>query len=125
MEAKNKVVLEFNVSSEALQNIVTFLPSMKTPTINTLYGDRGYAVKVVVPRSDVTSLLPRIKACGGERSEKILLSFDCQKRIGHFGQLFEPSRAMKKKDKLHFFHARKLYHPLTGWLISPNSNFAP
>lgn len=65
LEAKNKVVLEFNVSSDALQNVITFLPSMKTPTVNTLFGDRGFAVKVVVPRSEVTSLLPRIKAAGG------------------------------------------------------------
>ncbi len=66
LEARNKVVLEFNVTNEALESVVKFLPSMKTPTINSLYGSQGgYAVKVVVPRADVTQLLPMIKAHGG------------------------------------------------------------
>jgi ATP phosphoribosyltransferase len=66
LEARNKVVLEFNVTAAALDSVVKFLPSMKTPTINSLFGpDGGFAVKVVVPRSDVPQLLPKIKASGG------------------------------------------------------------
>ena len=66
LEARNKVVLEFNVTAEALPAVVKFLPSMKTPTINSLFGDQGgFAVKVVVPRGEVPQLLPKIKASGG------------------------------------------------------------
>jgi ATP phosphoribosyltransferase len=38
---------------------------MREPTIAQLHGSAGYAVKVVVPRADLATLIPQIKALGG------------------------------------------------------------
>jgi ATP phosphoribosyltransferase-like protein len=38
---------------------------MREPTIATLHGDAGYAVKAAVPRRAVASIIPRVKAAGG------------------------------------------------------------
>jgi ATP phosphoribosyltransferase len=41
------------------------LPCMREPTVSTLHGGAGYAVKAAVPRSDLPTVIPRLKACGG------------------------------------------------------------
>jgi ATP phosphoribosyltransferase-like protein len=38
---------------------------MREPTIATLHGNAGYAVKAAVPRADLPTLIPEIKARGG------------------------------------------------------------
>jgi ATP phosphoribosyltransferase len=65
IHAKNKVFVEFNVTKELLEDVVAFLPAMKKPTINSLYGGEGFAVKAVVSRSEITTLLPKIRQHGG------------------------------------------------------------
>lgn len=65
LEARRRVMLEANISSEKLPALVDMLPCMREPTVARLHGDAGYAVKVAVPRSDLPTLIPAIKACGG------------------------------------------------------------
>ncbi len=65
LEARSRVMLEVNVSKELLERIVEILPCMREPTVSPMHGAGGYAVKVAVPRSELPSVIPAIKACGG------------------------------------------------------------
>lgn len=65
LEARRRVMLEVNVSREDLEKVIDILPCMREPTISTLHRDAGYAVKAAVPRSQLATLIPKIKACGG------------------------------------------------------------
>ena len=50
LEARGKVLVKLNVAADDLDAVIELLPAMKTPTVNELYGDAGYAVETVVPR---------------------------------------------------------------------------
>jgi ATP phosphoribosyltransferase len=65
LDARQRVMLEVNVSPDRLEAICAALPCMREPTIAPLHGGAGYAVKAAVPRADLPMLIPRIKACGG------------------------------------------------------------
>ncbi|MBY0312766.1 MAG: ATP phosphoribosyltransferase [Phycisphaerales bacterium] len=65
LEARRRVMLEVNVSRASLERVIAALPCMREPTISTLHGDAGYAVKAAVPRADLPTLIPEIKARGG------------------------------------------------------------
>ncbi len=65
LEARKRVMLELNVDSGALEAVIGLLPSMGAPTVAPLHGDSGYAVKAAVPRNDLPSLIPDLKAAGG------------------------------------------------------------
>ncbi len=65
LEARNRVMLEVNVASVDLQALVEVLPAMREPTVSTLQGNGGFAVKVAVPRKDLALLIPVIRRHGG------------------------------------------------------------
>jgi ATP phosphoribosyltransferase len=65
LEARRRVMLELNVGAESLASVVAILPCMKQPTVSRLHGEAGYAVKAAVPREDLPTLIPAIKARGG------------------------------------------------------------
>lgn len=65
LEARQRVLLEVNVTPEVLQQVVQALPCMREPTISALHGDQGFAIKVAAPRKDLPALITRIKALGG------------------------------------------------------------
>lgn len=65
LEARRRVMLEVNVSRASLERVIAALPCMREPTISMLHGDAGYAVKAAVPRADLPTLIPEIKARGG------------------------------------------------------------
>jgi len=65
LEARRRVMIEANVSAEALDRLVEILPSMREPTISPLRSSSGFAVKAAVPRSDLARVIPLIKARGG------------------------------------------------------------
>lgn len=65
LEARRRVMVEVNVSEEKLEALLEVLPCMRQPTVSTLAGGEGFAVKAAVPRSDLPSVVPRIKAAGG------------------------------------------------------------
>jgi ATP phosphoribosyltransferase len=65
LEARRRVMLEINVSPEALDAVVAILPCMRGPTISQLHGNAGYALKAAVPRDRLPLLIPEIKARGG------------------------------------------------------------
>ncbi len=65
LQARERVMLEVNVSNEQLEAVVSNLPCMREPTISALHGTAGYAVKGAVLKKDLPRIIPKIKACGG------------------------------------------------------------
>jgi len=65
LEARRRVMLEVNVTSERLDSVIAALPCMREPTIAALHGGTGYAVKAAVPRDQLTRLIPELKNRGG------------------------------------------------------------
>lgn len=62
--ARNRVMLEMNVSKARFSDLVSGIPAMKSPTVAPLYGDDGYAVKIVVKKDEVPVLMPKLKSLG-------------------------------------------------------------
>ena len=75
LDARDRVMLEMNVSRARFEDLVKGLPSMKSPTISPLYGDDGYAIKIAVKKSEVPNLLPRLKELGATD----ILEYDLRK----------------------------------------------
>jgi len=65
LEARARVIVEINVSAERLEDVIAVLPAMREPTISSLHGQAGFAVKSAVPRADLPRLILLIKARGG------------------------------------------------------------
>ena len=49
---------------DKFENMVKSLPAMRSPTVAPLYSDDGYAVKIAVNKSEVPTLLPKLKEFG-------------------------------------------------------------
>lgn len=64
LEARGKVLVKLNVAAEALDAVIALLPAMKTPTVNELYGEAGYAVETVVAKAGINTLIPALKDSG-------------------------------------------------------------
>lgn len=65
IEARRRVMLEINVSADRLDGLIEILPSLREPTIASLHGGGGFAVKAAVPRERLATLLPLIRERGG------------------------------------------------------------
>ncbi len=65
LNARRRVMIEVNSPAERLEALVALLPSMREATVAPLYGNQGYAVRAAVPRNELPSLIPAIKAAGG------------------------------------------------------------
>ncbi len=65
LEARVRVMLELNVSNENLAGVIEVLPCMRTPTVAPMHNDDGFAVKVAVPREQLTQVIPLIRQRGG------------------------------------------------------------
>ncbi|MFQ5639562.1 MAG: ATP phosphoribosyltransferase [bacterium] len=64
LDARQRVMLEMNVSGAQLEDIIAILPCMRAPTISSLYGEQGYAVKVAVKKHQAAKLIPVLKRKG-------------------------------------------------------------
>jgi ATP phosphoribosyltransferase len=64
LEARGKVLVKLNVGEADLAGVIELLPSMKSPTVSKLFGEDGYAVETVVPKSDINTLIPALKDHG-------------------------------------------------------------
>jgi len=65
LDARRRVMLEFNLDAQRVESVLPLLPAMREPTIARLQSDDGVAVRAAVPRAKLTALLPAIKAVGG------------------------------------------------------------
>ncbi|MFT4541440.1 MAG: ATP phosphoribosyltransferase [Planctomycetota bacterium] len=64
IEARSRAMVELNVGSRELESVIERLPCMREPTISGLYGKTGFAVRAAVPRADLPTLVPELKARG-------------------------------------------------------------
>jgi ATP phosphoribosyltransferase len=64
LDARGKVLVKMNVSGEQLAAVLTLVPSLKSPTVNELAGDGGFAVETVVAKSQINTLIPALKDAG-------------------------------------------------------------
>ena len=64
LEARQRVMLDVNVSAEALEAVCGTLPCMREPTISPLHSSSGFAVKAAVLRDDLPRLVPLLKSRG-------------------------------------------------------------
>lgn len=65
LEARQRVMVELNVSSANLDAVVEALPCMREPTVSHLRSESGFAVKVAVRRGELPQIVPLIKQLGG------------------------------------------------------------
>jgi ATP phosphoribosyltransferase len=65
LEARRRVMVELNVSAEALPRVLEALPAMRVPTVAPLCENQGFAVKAAVPRRGLPELIVALKARGG------------------------------------------------------------
>ena len=64
LDGRKRVLLEMNCEEDRLDDVVSMLPAMKSPTISKLYRQSGFALKAAVLKSEVRDLLPRLRAAG-------------------------------------------------------------
>ena len=64
LDARDKVMIEMNVTNEKFDALVKGIPSMRSPTVSPLFGNNGFAVKIAVTKSEVPILLPKLKELG-------------------------------------------------------------
>ena len=64
LNARGRVMLEMNVAKDKFDSLVKGLPSMRSPTVSSLFGDNGYAVKIAVNKCEVPTLLPKLQSLG-------------------------------------------------------------
>jgi len=66
MVAQNMVGLKMNVPPDCLHKVVSLLPALRRPTVNTLADESGYAVETVLNEKVARSLIPKLKRAGAE-----------------------------------------------------------
>ena len=64
LEARGKVLVKMNVPGDRLEAVIDLIPSMKSPTVNELYGGSGFAVETVVAKSEINVLIPALRDGG-------------------------------------------------------------
>ncbi|MDH3752820.1 MAG: ATP phosphoribosyltransferase [Acidimicrobiia bacterium] len=64
LEARGKVLVKLNIAAANLDAVTEQLPSMKAPTVNELFGGRGYAVETVVEKTEINVLIPALRDLG-------------------------------------------------------------
>jgi len=63
LDGRERVMLEMNIPKEQFESLAN-LPAMRSPTVATLYGDAGYAVKIAVKKNEVPDIIPKLKKLG-------------------------------------------------------------
>jgi len=64
--AMGKVGLKLNVSRDNLDRVMKLLPSLKAPTISSLYSEEWFAIESVIDTGVVRDLIPRLLEAGAE-----------------------------------------------------------
>jgi ATP phosphoribosyltransferase len=66
IRARGNVLLKLNVAADKLAAVTAILPAMSSPTITSLARGDMHAVEAVVPKRGVNTLIPAVKAAGGQ-----------------------------------------------------------
>lgn len=73
LEARGKVLLKLNVSSDDIDGVVALLPAAKSPTISQL-ASGGFAVETVVAKRGINTLIPALIDAGASDVLEIPIS---------------------------------------------------
>jgi ATP phosphoribosyltransferase len=74
IRARGNVLLKLNVGAADLAAVTQILPAMSSPTITSLARGDMHAVEAVVPKKDVNTLIPALRAAGGRDILEIPIS---------------------------------------------------
>ncbi len=74
LEARGKVLVKLNVAADQLTGVIDLLPSLRSPTVSELFGQGGFAVETVVPKSEINTLIPALKDRGATDIIELALS---------------------------------------------------
>jgi ATP phosphoribosyltransferase len=74
LEARGKVLVKLNVAEADLDAVIALVPALKAPTVSKLFGERGYAVETVVPKTAINTLIPALKDAGASDILELPLS---------------------------------------------------
>ncbi len=66
IDARRRVMVKLNVGVEALPKVIELLPAMRAPTVSELAEEGFFAVETVVPKAEINTLIPGLKALGAE-----------------------------------------------------------
>jgi ATP phosphoribosyltransferase len=64
LDARRRVMVEANCPAPDLEAVLAVLPAMREPTVSSLAGGQGFAVKAAVERSALAALVPALKSAG-------------------------------------------------------------
>jgi ATP phosphoribosyltransferase len=64
LKARERVMMDLNVSQTDLATVIACLPSMRQPTISPLSDSGWVAVRSAVPRNQLAEMIPQLKAAG-------------------------------------------------------------
>ena len=64
LDARGRVLVKMNVAAGQLNAVLALLPSMKSPTVNELAGEGGFAVETVVSKTQINTLIPELVDAG-------------------------------------------------------------
>jgi ATP phosphoribosyltransferase len=64
LDARGKVLVKLNVAASHLEAVLALVPSLKSPTVNQLAGEGGFAVETVVAKNQINRLIPALKDAG-------------------------------------------------------------
>ena len=64
LEARDNVLVKMNANPAALSTVIELLPCLKSPTVNELYEEGGFAVEAVVPKLVINTLIPELLSAG-------------------------------------------------------------
>ena len=64
LDARVRVLLDMNVTGDRLDAVVRMLPAMRSPTVQPLHGEGGFAVRAAVLRAEVRGLLLPLRQAG-------------------------------------------------------------
>lgn len=65
IQARGQVLLKLNVAATELDAVLRLLPAMGSPTVTQLATGQMNAVESVVPKGQVNTLIPALRAAGG------------------------------------------------------------
>jgi ATP phosphoribosyltransferase len=66
LQAMGKVGIKLNVSKENLEKVMSLLPSLKAPTISSLYSEEWFAIESVIDTGIVRDLIPVLLEAGAQ-----------------------------------------------------------
>ena len=64
IEGRAKIGLKMNVPKAKLNEVVSFLPAEKSPTVSQLSDEAWVAVEVILEEKQERELIPRLKRAG-------------------------------------------------------------